>query len=126
MIHTLDTCTADPRDQCAFEVDARQVDPGTQWPVLIRAVKRCSIPSHQAAASDAALYTLVAEEQKRRTRVFNLALQVRADLAIDDFSFSYDQKRTLQVQASRLTPAQKSRLQADGDRDLGAGKIEVL
>ena len=120
--HTVDTCNReDPQDNCVF-FENSVYDPVTGWPNLVSVVKVCS--RHQGLLGQA-LYSIVIEEQKRRTRVLTMAQAIKPDITWDDFVFQYTPQGVLKCLISKFTSAQKTTLQQSANLSVGLAKIEV-
>jgi len=107
-----DTCS------CVLDIEWDDTEPESSRTHTIKAVvNRCG--SHQAG-SDEDVFKAVLSENTRKNRVFTLAQKVLPELTVEDYEWSFDAKRVLEVKFTNMTPAQKARLQQDCDNQFGS------
>lgn len=114
----LDTCS------CILEYewdDSLSEDRRTH--TLTRLVRPCSAHMHLEAAS---VYGQVVDENTRKNRVFERAKALLPTLEVEDYGWSFDAQRVLQVKLPTLPAPLKAALQSECDSLLGVGKTKVV
>ncbi|GAH87731.1 unnamed protein product [marine sediment metagenome] len=102
-----DTCS------CVLDIEWDDTEPESSRTHTIKAVvSRCG--SHQAG-SDEGIFKAVLSENTRKNRVFGLAQQALPGVTLEDYDWSFDAERVLEVKFANMTPAQKVQLQQDCD-----------
>ncbi|MBA7608869.1 hypothetical protein ES703_16053 [subsurface metagenome] len=89
-----------------------------------KAVKLCE--HHKALIADKA-YDEVLSENTRKNQAFGLAKEVKPELEMEDYTWSFDANRKLKVGfLGKLKAGEKSGLQTLCDNEFGVNKIEVI
>lgn len=100
-----DTCS------CVLDIEWDDTEPESSRTHTIKAVvNRCG---HHQARSDEDIFKAVLSENTRKNRVFGLAQQALPGVTLEDYDWSFDAERVLEVKFANMTPAQKVHLQQD-------------
>jgi len=114
-----DTC------DCIFEYewdDTQSQDARTHS--FKKAVQLCE--HHQTLLATKA-YDEVISENSRKNTVFTLAQEIKSDIALEDYTWSFDKIRKLKVGfLGKLKGAEKAQLKTLCSTRFEAGKIEVI
>ena len=91
---------------------------------FLAVIAKC--PAHESL-SGVALYNQVLNENQRKNRVFAKAQETNPSITLDDYVWSFNKSRTLEVSfLGKMTGAQKKDLQSECDRLHGANKVRVV
>ena len=111
---------------CVLEYDWDDAVPQEQRVHLFRGIGR-TCPDHQTLTGEA-LYGIVKTENETKNRAKGLLEQLDGRLISDLVGFTYDAQRRLGLLVAeiRLTPQQRTLLQAALDTAFGVGKVRLL
>lgn len=88
------------------------------------AIKLCE---YHKALSGTKAYDEVSSENTRKNQAFGLVKQIKPELELEDYTWSFDAKRKLKVGfLGKLNAIEKAAAQAKLDEKFGAGKAEVV
>ncbi len=88
-----------------------------------KAINLCTY--HKALAGKA--YDAVVAENTSKNIVFGKAQEIKPSLTVEDYTWSFDDKRKLKVGfLGKLTAAEKAQLKTTIDSELGVDKVEVI
>lgn len=89
-----------------------------------RVVQLCE---HHETLSGIEAYNEVCSENTRKNQTFGLAREVKPELELEDYTWSFDANRKLKVGfLGKLNATEKAAVQAKLDEKFGIGKAEVI